>query len=85
MYTPHTVANTVKQGGIKYHFLSLWYDSYLAIDERSTHKANGPVISDIIHEKYVEMQYIKEIAIGFNDKLQTSSKSPASLSDDILV
>ena len=36
----------VKQGGIKYHFLSLWSDlSWTpvsqAIDERSTHSTNG--------------------------------------------
>ena len=41
---------SVKQGGIKYYFLSLWYDSTWdwtlvsrTIDEHSTHLANGPV------------------------------------------
>ena len=38
---------SAKQGGIKYHFLSLWYDStwdwtpiIQTISEHSTHKAN---------------------------------------------
>ena len=38
---------SVKQGGIKYHFLSLWYDStgdwttiFLTIGEDSTHLVN---------------------------------------------
>ena len=41
---------SVKQGDIKYHFLSLWYDSTedltpvsRTIGEHSTHYANGPV------------------------------------------
>ena len=41
---------SVKQGGIKYHFLSLWYDSTkdwtpvsYTMAEQSTHKANGPL------------------------------------------
>ena len=40
---------SVKQGGIKYHFLSLWYDSTRdwtpvsrGIGEHSNYKANGP-------------------------------------------
>ena len=42
---------SVKQGGIKYHFLSLWYDSTWdwtlvsqTIGKHSTHQANGPVV-----------------------------------------
>ena len=42
---------SVKQCDIKYHFLSLWYDSTWdwtlvswAIGEHSTHKSNGPVV-----------------------------------------
>ena len=42
---------SVKQGGIKYHFLSLWYDSTWdwtpvnrTIGKYSTRQANGPVI-----------------------------------------
>ena len=42
---------SVKQGGIKYHFLSLWYDATWdwtlvsqAIGAHSTHKANEPVL-----------------------------------------
>ena len=42
---------SVKQGGIKYHFLSFWYDATWdwtpmtqAIGEYSNHLANGPVI-----------------------------------------
>ena len=41
---------SVKQGGIKNHFLSLWYDSTWywtpvsrAIGELFTYKANGPI------------------------------------------
>ena len=41
---------SVKKGGIKYYFLSLWYNSTLdgtpisrTIGEHSTHLANGPV------------------------------------------
>ena len=43
---------SVKQGGIKNHFLSLWYDSTWdwtlvsrAIGKHSAHKANEPVYS----------------------------------------
>ena len=42
---------SVKQGGVKYHFLSIWYDSTwdwtlvpCTIGKHSTHKANAPVI-----------------------------------------
>ena len=41
---------SVKQGSIKYHILSLWYDSTKdwtqvsrTIGDHSTHEANGPV------------------------------------------
>ena len=44
---------SVKQGGIKYHFLNLWYDTTWertlvsqAIGEHSTHQANV-LISDV--------------------------------------
>ena len=43
-YAPRTCVLSVKQGGIKYHFLSLWHDSTWdwiqvsrAIGKRSTH------------------------------------------------
>ena len=45
---PYFIRLSSKQGGIKYHFLSLWDDSTWdwtpisrTIDERSTHQANG--------------------------------------------
>ena len=45
----HTNNLILKQGGIKYHFLSLWYNStwdwalfFHTIGEHSTHLANGP-------------------------------------------
>ena len=48
---PYLIVLSVKQGGIKYHFLSLWYDSTWdwtpicrTIGEHSTDYANGPVI-----------------------------------------
>ena len=44
---PYLIILSVKQGGIKYHFLSLWYDSiwdwtqvFWAIDKYSNHYAN---------------------------------------------
>ena len=46
---------SVKQGGIKYHFLSLWYDStwdwtpvFQTIGEYSTHEANELVVYTIL-------------------------------------
>ena len=46
---------SVKQEGIKYHFLSLWYDSTWdwtqvsrAIGEHSNHYANVPVCVSVI-------------------------------------
>ena len=48
---------SVKQGGIKYHFFSLFYDSTLdwtatmrTIGEHSNHYANGPELSNNIYE-----------------------------------
>ena len=45
---PHLIMLSAKQGGIKYHFLSLWYHStwdwilvFRTIGEYSTHQANG--------------------------------------------
>ena len=42
---------SVKQGGIKYHFLSFWYDSTWdwspvsrTLGEHPTRQANGPVV-----------------------------------------
>ena len=53
---------SVKQGGIKYHFLSLWYDSTWdwtpvsqAIGQHSTHKTNDRcyfLVSDVKIEGY---------------------------------
>ena len=47
---PYLILLSVKQGGIKYHFWSLWYDVTWnwtqvsqAIGEQSTHLANEPV------------------------------------------
>ena len=47
---PHLIVLSAKQGGIKYHFLSLWYESTWnwtsvsqTIGEHSTHLANGLV------------------------------------------
>ena len=47
---PYLIMLNVKQGGIKYHFLSLWYDStwdwtpvYQIISEHSNNYASGPV------------------------------------------
>ena len=47
---PYLIILSAKQGGIKYHFLSLWYDltwdwSLVSwtIGKHSTHEANGPV------------------------------------------
>ena len=47
---PYLIVLSVKQGGIKYHFLSLWYDSTWdwaqvswTIGEHSNHYANCPV------------------------------------------
>ena len=34
---------SVKQDGIKYHFLSFWYELDQTIGEQSTHYTNGPV------------------------------------------
>ena len=49
---PYLIMLSVKQGGIKYHFLSLWYDSTWdwtlvsqTIGEHSNQNANGPVTS----------------------------------------
>ena len=46
---------SVKQGGIKYHFLSLWYDAIWdwtqvsqTIGKHSTYKNNKPVYTAII-------------------------------------
>ena len=53
---------SVKQGGIKYHFLSLWYDSSWdwtpvswAIGEHSTHSANDIYIYIYI---YINIYYV---------------------------
>ena len=35
--------------------------------------------------KYYRLNLFKEIAIGYNHSLQTTSESPASLSDGLLV
>ena len=50
-FDPHLIMLSVKQGGIKYHSLSLWYDSTWdwtpvswTIGEQCTHSANGPVM-----------------------------------------
>ena len=60
---------SVKQGGIKNHFLSLWYEATWdwtlvsrAIGECSTHKANEPVKLEIGPEavKVVFLKYHKE-------------------------
>ena len=47
---PYLLMQSVKQGGIKYHFLSLWYDSTWdwtpvsrTIGEHSIHFANVPL------------------------------------------
>ena len=47
-----------KQRGIKFHFVSLWYDStwdwtpvFLTIGKHSTHETNGPTIVVIINKK----------------------------------
>ena len=51
---------SVKQGGIKYHFLSLWYDSTWdwiqvswAISEHPNHHAN--VVLNIGNRAYVDL------------------------------
>ena len=47
---PYIIILCVKQGGIKYHFWSFWYDLTWdwtwvsqAVDEHSIHEANGPI------------------------------------------
>ena len=56
---------SVKQGGIKYHFLSLWYDSTWdwtsvsqTIGEHST-LANGPVYFTSLPSNYMKIICIK--------------------------
>ena len=48
---PYLIVLSIKQGSIKYNFLSLWYDSARdwtpvsrSIGKHTTHYANGPVI-----------------------------------------
>ena len=59
---------SVKQGGIKYNFLSFWYDSTkdwtrisLAMGEHSTHLANEPVSSSYCH--YIIIRFIFRLII----------------------
>ena len=57
---------SVKQGGIKYHFLSLWYNStwdwtkvFRNIGEHSTHLANDAVLFYLrIFDEYKTMKFM---------------------------
>ena len=60
---PYLIRLSVKQGGIKYHFLSLWYDSTWdwtqvswAIGGHSKHNANENKINKITNEQYREIK-----------------------------
>ena len=72
---PYLIMLSVKQGGIKYHFLSLWYDSTLdwtpviwAIGEHSTHEANKPVL--FFEHLAVNISNIQQ-SMSLKDKLYT--------------
>ena len=67
---------SVKQGGIKYHFKSLWYDSTgdwtqvsRAIGEHSTHLDNEPV--DLTISRLVNKSIVLK---GSRDNLAPSHK-----------
>ena len=52
---------SVKQGDIKYHFLSFWYDATWTepfvsrtIREHSTHSANEPVNNSILNNTFTQ-------------------------------
>ena len=61
---------SVKQGGIKYHFLSLWYDStwdwtpvFQDIDEHSNHYANGPIYIYYTHT-HTHNEFLSSLAMN---------------------
>ena len=69
----------VKQGGIKYHFLSLWYDSTCAwtlvsrtIGEHSTHKALTLVDTKQMEEKNSKISYWVQDKLEHLMKAQTA-------------
>ena len=56
---------SVKQGGIKYNFLSLWYDltwdwtpASQTVGKHSTHKANGPLRIRVLNTKETTLKKI---------------------------
>ena len=64
---PYLIMLSVKQEGIKYHFLSLWYDLTWdwipvtrTIDEHSTHQANHLKISALIYLQFSYWLYLSQ-------------------------
>ena len=78
---------SVKQGGIKYHFLSLWYDATWdwtlvsrTIGEHSTHLANELPTSElfVIFKKITSILLIYQL----HKSLQTSMQSSLVINND---
>ena len=73
----HLIMLSVKQVGIKYHFLSLWYDSTWdwtpvswTIGKHSTHEANGLVYIYIWTGFSIKINYTGWYAIKHNQNLK---------------